>query len=488
MHASALLGRLASVPPRIRAGALAAFALLMVCGAIGLCLARDTRVALFAAPLHADQLAEVQERLAEWSVAFTPSADNVAVEARRRSELLLRLSLAGVPHSHIDTSNEILAKVSALTPQSVIDEQTRGGLAADLELALRGLDGVQDAAIIIAPAKPAVFADEESHDASASVRLHLRPGARLSPSAVGGIRAFVAAGVPGLDARKVTILDDRGVALSDEGAGSVDENELQASLQSALDGAFGSGSAIVRVHVSYDERTQQVKETRRMASSNIPISSDRTNEQYDGTDRHYLKSTHADDRGSDTREEQTISPAGRLARVSVAIAVDAGHAVDIYKIRALAAAAAGLDVRRGDTITVQAVAFHAARTPKHDGWFAALGIALTLLPAIVAGVTVLLALKLCMKPAIALLRAAMARSALSQTRKAVTGFAPTQVRGALRGEPPYTAAAIISALPAATAAAVLDLYPPEERSAIIKRMSRAHSPLVPDFESVIANA
>jgi flagellar M-ring protein FliF len=488
MRASVLLGRLASLPPRIRAAALTGLAVAIVCGAVGLSLARDTRVPLFAAPLHAEQLAEVQERLAEWSVAFTPSSDNVAVDARRRSELLLRLSLAGVPHSHIDTSADVLAKVSALTPQSVIDEQTRGGLAADLELALRGLDGVQDAAIIIAPAKPAVFADEESHDATASVRIHLRPGARLSPSSVAGIRAFVAAGVPGLDARRVMILDDRGVALSDEGAGSMDENELQASLQSALDGAFGSGSAIVRVHVSYDERAQQFKETRRIAASSVPISSDRTDEQYNGADRHYTKSTRADDRGSDIREEQTTLPAGRLARVSVAIAVDAAHAVDLYKIRALAAAAAGLDVRRGDTITVQAVPFHAARVPKQDAWLEAFGILLAVLPAAVAGITVLLALKFCLKPTVSLVRAALARSALSQTRKAVTGFAPTQVRGALRGEPPHTAAAIISALPAATAAAVLDLYPPQERSAIIKRMSRAHSALVPDFESVIANA
>ncbi|MBC5816677.1 MAG: hypothetical protein GIW97_09060, partial [Candidatus Eremiobacteraeota bacterium] len=448
----------------------------------------DNRVALFASPLRAEQLSEVQERLAEWNVAFTPSADNIAVDARRRSELLLRLSLASVPHSHIDTSNEMLSKVSALTPQSVIDEQTRSGLAADLQLALRGLDGIQDATVIIAPAKPAVFADEQSHDATASVRLHIRPGAHLGPAAVAGIRSFVAAGVPGLDARKVMILDDRGVALTDVGAGGVDETELQASLQGALDSAFGTGSAIVRVHVAYDERAQQIKETKRVAGSTLPITSDHTDEQYSGADRHYVKTTHSDDRGSDVREEQTTLPAGRLARVSVAIVVDQAHGTELYKIRALATAAAGLDARRGDSITVQAVDFHATRPPKTDGWFAAYGVALTVLPALVIGIIVLLALKLCVKPATAFITALAARTSIAQTRKAVSGFAPTQVRGALRNEPPHTAAAIISALPAATAAAVLDLYPPEERSAIIRRMSRTHSSLVPDFESVIANA
>ncbi|MFN2528466.1 MAG: flagellar M-ring protein FliF C-terminal domain-containing protein [Candidatus Baltobacteraceae bacterium] len=488
MDAAALINRFSSLPPRIRIGVPVALALLVFGIIVALSYTHDNRVALFATPLHADQLTEVQERLAQWNVAFTPSADNVAVEARRRSDLLLRLSLAGVPHSHIDTSNEMLSKVSALTPQSVIDEQTRSGLAADLELALRGLDGVQDASVIIAPAKPAIFADEQSHDATASIRLHIRPGAHLGPTAVAGIRSFVAAGVPGLDARKVMILDDRGVTLTDNGAGGIDETDLQTSLQSALDSAFGAGSAIVRVHVAYDDRAQQIKEVRRIAGSSLPITSDHTEEQYSGADRHYVKATHSDDRGSDVREEQTTLPAGRLARVSVAVVVDQTHGTELYKIRALATAAAGLDARRGDTISVQAVAFHTERPPKTDIWFAAYGAVLTVLPALVIGSIVLFALKLFLKPAAGFITAFAARTSLAQTRKAVAGFAPTQVRGALRNEPPHTAAAIISALPAATAAAVLDLYPPEERTAIIHRMSRAHSSLVPDFESVIANA
>jgi hypothetical protein len=43
-------------------------------------------------------------------------------------------------------------------------------------------------------------------------------------------------------------------------------------------------------------------------------------------------------------------------------------------------------------------------------------------------------------------------------------------------------------LPAATATAVLELYPPEERAAIIRRMQRAASPAVPDYESVLRRA
>lgn len=123
-----------------------------------------------------------------------------------------------------------------------------------------------------------------------------------------------------------------------------------------------------------------------------------------------------------------------------------------------------------------------------DGWAAAYGTISTALPPLITGALILFGLKMCSAPAVRIAKLVAARISVAQTRSAVAGFAPAQVRVALRGEPPHAAAAIISALPAATAAAVLDLYPPEERGAIVRRMSRAHSPLLPDYESVLNDA
>ncbi|MGA7094039.1 MAG: hypothetical protein WBX23_08390, partial [Candidatus Cybelea sp.] len=177
--------------------------------------AHPARTPLFAAPLHPDQIGEVEERLAAWRVPFTPTSENVVVDAVRRNDLLLRLSLAGVPRPHLASTGEALTNIGVLTPQAVIEAQTRAGLSGDIEAGLRGIDGVDDARVIVAPAKAPEFADESAHDASASVRLQLRAGARLSRQAVAGIRAFVAASVPQLEPARVTILDDRGIALGD---------------------------------------------------------------------------------------------------------------------------------------------------------------------------------------------------------------------------------------------------------------------------------
>jgi len=86
--------------PRERAIALFVTAGLIAAVAIAAILERDTRVALFAVPQRPDQVAEVADRLAQWNVAFVETVDNVRVEAAKRNDLLLRLALVGVPHSH----------------------------------------------------------------------------------------------------------------------------------------------------------------------------------------------------------------------------------------------------------------------------------------------------------------------------------------------------------------------------------------------------
>lgn len=487
MDAGALLARWNALPANVRTIAAAAACAIVLLTLVAGIFARPQRVALFASALHPEQLNEVEERLASWNVAFTPSSDNVLVESRRRNDLLLRLSLAGVPHAHIDGSTDVLGKLGALTPQAVIDAQTRDGLAGDIELGLRGIDGVQDARVIIAPAKQGYFADDASREASASVRLRLTPGARLTADAITGIRSFVAAGVPGLDARHVTIVDDRGVALG-EGSTDDDSGDLQASLQSALDAAIGAGAAIVRVHVDYDRRTVTSKDVRRSPLASLPISATTQDERYDGEGKRYDRSDQQVDRGSETREVASTAAPGRVARISAAVFVDASRNIDLTQVRKLAGATLGIDPRRRDTIDVAAISFAHTPVAKKDGWWLAYGAIVPLLPTLVVVLAALVALRWASAPVATLVRGASRRAAIARTANAVSGIAPASVRGALANEPAHAAAAIISALPAATAAAVLDMYPEHERAAIIRRMQRPSSPLLSDAESFIANA
>lgn len=450
-----LLRRWGGFSPVVRFSGAAICVAMLVAGIAAAIAAHPSRTPLFPAPLHAEQLGEVEERLAAWNVAFTPTADNVVVDSRRRNDLLLRLSLLGVPHPHLSSTGEALASIGVLTPQEVIDAQTRAGLAGDIEAGLRGIEGVDDARVIIAPAKAAEFGDETPRDASASVRLRLRSGTQLSREAIAGVRSFVAASVAQLQPARVTILDDRGIALGDDAASFDDAAGVQRSLQSAFDAAFGDGAAIVRVRAEY--------ETSRTAAHDL----------------------HRSPLGFTTHESLAQTPPGALRRLTAAVFVDQGRALDLDKVRELAAATVGYDARRGDALAVEAVDFHHELPARNNGWWIAYGLLEPLAPAAIVAIGLIVCVRAAMPPLATLVTSLLERGIVERTSKAAAGFPPARVRSMLEQEPPHAAAAIISALPAATATAVLELYPPHEREAIVARMQRAHSPLLPDAHELL---
>jgi flagellar biosynthesis/type III secretory pathway M-ring protein FliF/YscJ len=457
-HVIGLLARWKALPKPLQIGAIAAIAALVVLSVVGGIVEHPATSALFAVPLHPEQLTEVEERLAGWNVAFTPTSDNVVVNAARRNDILLRLSLAGVPHKHLETTGEALANVGVLTPQAVIDAQTRAGLAGDIESGLRGIDGIDDVRAIVAPAKLPEFADDSSREASASIRV--------------------------LEASHVTILDDRGVALG-AGSGQSESNDLERSLQSALDAAYGEGATIVRVHAEYRSTDTSERDVRRTAAGPQPIARTARSESYHDEGKQYRRDEENDDRGSETHEIVTQFARGELERISTAVFVDESRALDIPKVRDLAAAAVGYDPRRGDLLAVQAVDFHHALPVRKDPWWLLYGAIVPAIPTCIVVIGLLIGAKLALPQLSALLKPVFERAEVERTSKLIAGYAPSRVRSVLAQEPPHAAAAIISALPAATAAAVLDLYPPHEREAIVRRMQRPHSPLLADAQELL---
>ena len=471
------------MPRAARLACAAACVVLLALGAVTFWSTRDARVALFASGLRTDQLAEVESRLAAWRVPYVPSGDNVRVAPAQRADLLLRLALAGVPRPHLAGSAEALAHAGALTPQTVLEAQTRDALAADLALALRGVDGIVDARIVIAPSAGGVYADEPRRDASASVRVTLAAAARLDARTVDGIKAFVAGGVPGLDAERVTVLDDRGVVASDDAA--PDANDVQAALQSALDAAFGGGATIVRVHREPLGERRELHDVRRAALDGA-VARTTSDERYAAGPKRYSKTSATEDRGSATRDERRVAPPGATARLTVAVFVDAAKGIDVDKVRALAAAASGIRADRGDAVTVEAVAFAGAGTiaePRRAAaWFAAM---LAVVPQALTAFGVVGAVALGARPLASAGIRAIEAASTRRTARDVVAIPPERVRDALRGEPPHVAAAVIASLSAAAAAAVLELYDADERAAIVRRLPRANGALLPSAEEIV---
>jgi flagellar M-ring protein FliF len=139
-------------------------------------------------------------------------------------------------------------------------------LQGELMRAINTLSSVKQSKVILAmPAKKNFL--EESTPASASVVLQLYPGKSLTPEQIRGIRYLVSSGVEGLDADRVTVVDDRGKILTRQGdqssgvsgemmelKGKIEE-DMESRINMILAKVVGQAKVIAKVDVSLNTKT-----------------------------------------------------------------------------------------------------------------------------------------------------------------------------------------------------------------------------------------
>ncbi len=237
---------------------------------------------------------------------------------------------------------------------------------------------------------------------SASVALRLRPQTELTKSQVKGIAHLVAQSVPGLAARLVSIVDDRGRLLhkpKSEGADSSEDDDRQRKLEREteenlvrlLESVVGHKKVIANVTVEIDhsrvEQTEESFDPDTVAIRSEQKSSDSRGERADNgntsgvpgvqsnapepvapTTPNNTRSSNAERITDVTNYEisKTIRrvsrPAGTVARMSVAVLVDGRYGDDgkflarspaeMKQLEKLARSVVGFDIKRGDTVEV----------------------------------------------------------------------------------------------------------------------------------------
>jgi flagellar M-ring protein FliF len=419
-------------------------------------------VSLFDAPLHADQVTEVASALTLWGEPHSaaPGSDQIFVPAARRETLLLRLTLAGLPHAHVPTSADELAEpISPLAPSALVDDRRRLGLEGDLVAALRRIAGVEDASVFITPAGTDISALGDPPQTSAAVQIVAHPGASLAPAAVDGIRNLVAAAVPGLSPDRVAVTDEDGALLKDapqQDRTLARESRLQSSVQSALDAVFGPGAAVVRVRVTTEGTAVSLQSTR--VTPHGLLDADAGREHGADGGRAYDKERHVQHYAYDTVVEHRSSPADVIRRISVAVFLDARR-VDTGRrddVAALVRAAAGADLRSGDDVVVGVLPF-AARTVAVAAPAAAAPRSRLAITAVTALAALVLTAAGAFWPRI---RARIDAPAAPQTDPAAA------IGGAIGAEAPRTAAYVLNGIPAAIRSRVLAGFDDDRRLSI----------------------
>ncbi|MGA2569249.1 MAG: flagellar basal-body MS-ring/collar protein FliF [Terracidiphilus sp.] len=351
------------------------------------------------------------------------SADGKAVSVPSDKLDMARMQTAskGQPHSG-RMGFELFDKTS--WGQTEFDEKVayQRALEGELERTIETLSNVEQARVHLVMPSDSVFLDRQ-RGAKASVILKLR-GNGLSKDAVPAIARLVSGAVDELKPEDVSIIDadsDRALGLGQSGPngdGDVEER-LTERLINTLEPVVGTNAIRASVNVEYDQGSTDsneekydptvsallsVQRTEDVAggspipagvpgtASNIPVAKPEKPGN-NGTAQNGVTTAAAvgapmqsGSQSSKTESAQygvnktivhTITPAGRIQRVSAAILVDDAVVKTVHdgkttvnrqkrspdelnRIRQLAEAAIGFDAKRGDTISVENLSFDTA--------------------------------------------------------------------------------------------------------------------------------
>jgi flagellar M-ring protein FliF len=250
-------------------------------------------------------------------------------------------------------------------------------LQGELTRTILALDEVQSARVHLVLAEQGLF-KKTARQAKASISIAVKPGRTLSPAQIQGIQRLVGAAVPDIRPGDVTIVDQHGVALTRRGGEGEGEDEaaaadnlddkraleayLQKKVTDVLDRTFGAGKAIASVDVSLNRThrkvtTESVLGNRPDAdgSAGVKVRERITTHDGDaaGDAAQPGSSSHETDYQVGRRVEQTVSGAGGIARISVAVVVSANQDQEqLDRVRDVVALAAGIDRQRGDAVSV----------------------------------------------------------------------------------------------------------------------------------------
>lgn len=237
---------------------------------------------------------QVIETLTAADIAYTlePNSGALLVKADDLARARLKLAAAGVAPSDGNHGFEMLDQDQGLgTSQFMETTRYRRSLEGELARTVSSLNNVKAARVHLAIPKSSVFVRDERKP-TASVLVELYPGRSLESSQVMAIVNLVATSVPELDKSQVTVVDQKGELLSDQGENSeLSMAGKQYDYSRRMEGMFTQrvhnilqpvlGSGKYKAEVSADVDFSAVESTSEMFNPDQPAlrSEQKVNEQ-----------------------------------------------------------------------------------------------------------------------------------------------------------------------------------------------------------------
>ncbi|HXA53761.1 MAG TPA: flagellar basal-body MS-ring/collar protein FliF [Solirubrobacteraceae bacterium] len=272
-------------------------------------------------------------------------------------------------------------------------------LQGQLEQTIDNVQGVSGAQVELVLPNPQNQLFGEGQTASSAAVL-LSGTSSLSPASVRGIAQLVASSVPGLQLQKVTITDGTGQLLwpaqnGEAGGGATGkqaaqeryDDQVEASLDEMLAQTLGPGKAEVQVYATLNTN-QTTKESLTYGKAGVPLQQSKNLETLTGSGggttgtanipayaqtgasgkSNYKHEVTGSTLGVDkTVEHSTVAP-GEVESQHVSVLLD--HSVPAASIPAIKEAvtnAAGIQAKRGDTVSIGQMAFAKQAAPAGEG-------------------------------------------------------------------------------------------------------------------------
>jgi flagellar M-ring protein FliF len=364
--------------------------------------------------LSQEDAAVVVQKLKESGAAYrlSESGSTVSVQEDKVAELRLEMAAAGVPKSG-RIGFEIFDKTNFGMTDFAEHVNYRRALEGELERSVMAVSEIEQARVHISLPQESVFV-ESKQPAKASVLVKIRPGGSLPDTAVPAITHLIASAVEGLTPDNVSVLDMRGNLLNrpkraganqeEASEGALEyrrkvEQDLTAKLDSTLEPLVGAGRFRTAVSAECDttsgeqseesfdptrsvmtteQKTEDVSSSPTVASgvpgtaSNLPQGTPRPPTSGSGNSRKTENTTYQTAR----TVKHTVLPQGTVKKLSISVLIDhdvhfegtganakrvveAPSAERLKVIHDLVAAAAGLNMERGDQLIVESLPFEA---------------------------------------------------------------------------------------------------------------------------------
>ncbi len=323
----------------------------------------------------------------------------ILVPSSRVYEVRLSMATQGLPASGT-VGFELFSGTTLGMTEFTQRVNYQRALEGELERTIGSLKSVQSVRVhIVTPAQALLTADQQP--TTASVTLEVKPGEALNAAQVRAVEHLLASSVEGLKPENVTVVDVEGNLLatgSDTSAGDIAQQsdlsrraaesayaaDVQKKVRNLLTTVLGPNNSVVQVSALLDwtqrdtktssvapdtsaiRSRQTVTETYAGdgspvggipgASSNLPPLA--TSASVTGTQAvNYQRYENTTNYEFTQAETHAIESPGSVQRLSVAVMVDITNTQMLTPLRSAIAAAAGIDLVRGDTLAVEPLTF-----------------------------------------------------------------------------------------------------------------------------------